>query len=152
MSSVFDWIVLQSFEAMITKKQLRWVWHGVRMGNTRLTKQIFLSENSEGARRRGRSFLRYHHPVKERLNACQLPLNTWESSAPNRNLWRSSIYEGVNQFENGSLKKQKDEAVTRTHNASSASQVACPIWGKFDASNFDLGAHTCQYLGDALTI
>lgn len=127
MSSVFDRTVLQRFEAMLIKKQLRWVWHGVRMANTRLPKQIFLSETSEGARRRGRSFLPNQHPVKERLNACQLPLNTWESSVPNRKQWRSSIYKGVNQFENGRLKKQKDEAVTRTHNASSASQIAYPI-------------------------
>merc|ERR1712237_283401 len=82
---------LTSIETMLMKNQLRWVGHIVRMEDSRLPKQIFYSELSDGVRRRGRPLLRSKDVLKVKLNTCNLSPNDWEVSSHNRSTWRGTI-------------------------------------------------------------
>lgn len=56
---------MPSIDSLLTKAQLRWTGHIVRMEDTRLPKQIFYSELSEGQPPRGRPRLRCKDTLKK---------------------------------------------------------------------------------------
>ena len=139
-TSVLNRAGLTSIETMLMKNQLRWVGHIVRMGDSRLPKQVFYSELSDGVRRRGRPLLRYKDTLKEKLNLCNLPLATWEASALNRSLWRGKVSRGTAKFELEKTRKLEEKRAVR-HRAPPTTGIKCPICDRICASNFGLMAH-----------
>ena len=63
---------MPSIEALVTKAQLRWSGHFVRMNESRLPKKLFYSELSEGHRSKGRPMLRYKDTLKKSLQKCKI--------------------------------------------------------------------------------
>ena len=140
---------LTSIEALLMKSQLRWAGHVARMENSRLPKQIFYSELTQGVRGKGRPLLRYKDTLKERLISCKLPHNTWEALAADRKCWRSTITKGVSKFENERMQLLKDKRAERKNSSclSNSGTVKCPVCGKLCVSDFGLRAHSRVHKG-----
>lgn len=131
-----------SIDAIVTKTQLRWAGHLVRMSDDRLPKQIFYSELTGGARFRGRPKLRYKDTLKQSLKRCKVDISNWETSTKHRGGWRYAIHKGVEHLE--SSRKDKSEAKRKAAKARSITachQVKCPNCGKLCASQFGLRSH-----------
>ena len=75
---------MSSIEAILTASQLRWTGHVIRMSSDRLPKAVFYDELSSGRRLRGRQSLGYKDVLKRHLKATHIPVNTWESTARDR--------------------------------------------------------------------
>jgi exonuclease III len=88
-----------SIEAMIIKHQLRWTGHVVRMPDSRLPKQIMYSQLRNGQRNQGGQFKRYKDVLKANMKKCQIDTDDWENVAMDRRVWRQSIYQGSQHFE-----------------------------------------------------
>ena len=130
-----------SIETMLMKTQLCWADHLVRMKDSRLPKQIFYSELSDGVRRRGRPLLQYKDVLKEKLNTCNLSPDDWEVSAHNRSAWRGTIKQHARNFELQRTQILEDKRAKRHSCAPSATGIECPDCGRICASSFGLMAH-----------
>ncbi|XP_076037661.1 uncharacterized protein LOC143023067 [Oratosquilla oratoria] len=75
-----------SIEACITKKQLRWSGHVVRMSNDLLPKQIFYSQLTDGKRKREDQKKRFKDVLKANLKKCNIDFNNWKETARNKPL------------------------------------------------------------------
>ena len=67
---------LPGLEALITKAQLQWSGHVMRMENSRLSKQVFCSELAMGKRKQGGQRKRYKDCLKKILTCLQYP-HSW---------------------------------------------------------------------------
>ena len=90
---------LMSVEAIITRQSLRWSGHLVRMGETRIPKQLVYGELSLGMRKQSKPKQRYKDTLKANLKKCNISTEGWEELAGDRLKWRKAIKEGVDQFE-----------------------------------------------------
>ena len=79
-------------EVLITKAQLRWTGHVMRVEDSRLPEQIFCSELAGGTRSGGEGgggqTKRYKDSLKNSLRACDIPVKGWEHLAVDSNAWR----------------------------------------------------------------
>ena len=98
-TSILEEAHCTSIEAMLINNQLRWAGHVVRMADTRLPKQIFYSELSEGTRSLGKPKKRYKDNLKDNMKLCELDIQTWEADAQDRTAWRAKCRDGVKVFE-----------------------------------------------------
>jgi len=90
---------MQSVEAILTKTQLRWAGHVVRMEEDRLPKAVLYGELTTGKRKRGGQKLRYKDVLKRHLKTADIDVETWEKKAEDRNLWRKKITDAGNTVE-----------------------------------------------------
>ena len=70
--------ILPGVEALITKAQLRWSGHVMRMEDSPLPKQVFCSEMASGKRKQGGQRKRYKDCLKKSLRVCNIPIPVWE--------------------------------------------------------------------------
>ena len=85
---------MSSIEAILTASQLRWTGHITRMSSETLPKTVFYGELFSGKCLRGGQRLRYKDVRKRHLKATHIPVNTWESTAHDRQQWRRAIHQG----------------------------------------------------------
>ena len=97
--SVLEEANCTSIEAMMIKNQLRWAGHVVRMTDSRLPKQLFYSELSDGSRKVGKPRKRFKDSLKENLKLCDINYRTWETDAMERSVWRTKVKCGTEKFE-----------------------------------------------------
>ena len=124
--------------------QLRWVRHVVRMKESRLPKQIFFCELSQGNRTRGRPTLRYKDTLKASLKSTNIDTSTWQAQAMDRPAWRAAIHSGVKAFEaDTNLKIDNKRAARKQRDAQPPdnSAVTCSVCGRLCKSQFGLRAH-----------
>ena len=86
-------------EHNIKRAQLRWSGHRVRMSDDRIPKTVFYVELGTGHRTRGGRRKRYKDVLKATLNSCGFRHTTWEASATDRSLWRSTYHYGLRDYE-----------------------------------------------------
>ena len=88
-----------SMESIISKRQLRWLGHVIRMEDDRLPKQLLYGELIEGRRSAGGPKKRHKDHIKTILKKCDINPSSLESLAADRSEWRSVCYRGVEVLE-----------------------------------------------------
>ena len=135
---------MSGVEAILLRAHLRWTGHVVRMEDGRIPKQLLYSELATGHRHQGGQIKRYRDMLKTSLVACNIPIDTWEEKANDRNKWRKDVTEGSIAFETKRLNTLDDKRLARKSRTSTSDPTAavyCPTCGKLCASAFGLRAH-----------
>ena len=123
-----------SIEAMVTKRQLRWLGHVIRMPDNRLPKQILYGQLKDGQRRQGGPKKRFKDQAKVTLKKCRIQPSNLETLAADRTAWRTSISRGIATLEQDrtaklTLKRQQRHARQNTP-ALPNPHLTCRICGK----------------------
>ena len=82
---------LPSMADILIEKNLRWLGHVHRMEQDRLPRQLLYSQLCTGKRNQRRPRLRYKDVAKRNLKWRKISVNTWQTTARNRDNWRSVI-------------------------------------------------------------
>ncbi|PFX27021.1 hypothetical protein AWC38_SpisGene8312 [Stylophora pistillata] len=121
--------------------------HIARMEDTRLPKQIFYSELSEGQRPRGRPRLRYKDTLKRSLKKCNISVDQWENMANDRSAWPTATHKAVESFEHERRSRQvAKRAARKARSERTQHSTACPDCGRSCASQFGLRSHRRTHL------
>ena len=104
---------MTSIHTLISKNQLHWAGHVVRMDDNRLPKRIFYGELATGKRTTGGQFKRFKDTLKASLKKFNINPDTWENTAAVRTTWRSVIRRGAIQYEDNRLKKAEEKRAER---------------------------------------
>ena len=129
-------------EALITKAQLRWTGHVMRMEDSRLPKQVFCSELASGKRKQGGQRKRYKDTLKNSLKGCNIPVEGWEALASDRAAWRHATNNGIQYLEARRLDRLDEKRKRRKERISQPNaDFTCPQCGRICASAFGLRAH-----------
>ena len=95
------------------------------MDDSRIPKQLFYGEHSEGKRSQGGQKKRYKDSLKVSLKTLQIDTSTWENAALDRPKWRSAITMGATAAEKRRMaeaeekrRKRKDFTTINTQNTS----------------------------------
>ena len=126
---------MTSIHTLISKNQLRWSGHVVRMDDNRLPKRIFYGELATGKRTTGGQYKRYKDTLKASLKNFNINPDTWENLAAIRTAWRSEIRRGATQHENIRIKKAEDKRAERKNRMYTESSIP---------NSTDFVCHTCQ--------
>ena len=94
-NNVFQRTNLCSIEALLAQRHLRWLGHTIRMPEHRLPRQVLYGQLAEGTRAAGGQRKRYKDHCKETLKKCNIPPESLETMARDRNLWRRSTLQGM---------------------------------------------------------
>ena len=78
---------LPSMEDLLIRKNLHWTGHLLRMPTDRIPRQVLYSQLPEGQRPR----LRYKDTIKRSLKKRDIEINSWESLAIQRDVWRDTV-------------------------------------------------------------
>ena len=145
-TQIFDRTNTTSIEAIITKRQLRWLGHVIRMPDERLPRQILYGQLQDSLRRSGGPKKRYKDQAKTTLKKCTIPPSDLEALANNRSAWKAKIKEGVAILEE-SRKAQRARKRQRRHAnrgapAAPNPQWTCPTCGRMCSSRIGLVSHT----------
>ena len=141
---------LPGIDTMLTKAQLRWSGHIVRMGEERLPKRLLYGELQEGKRSVGGQRKRYKDTLKVALNNFQINPDTWEDAAANRSEWLSCIAEGATGYEEDGLTRAENKRrIRKTFSVSSSSTQShiCTNCGKSFRAAIGLFCHKRTHRG-----
>lgn len=134
-----------SIEAMIAKRQLRWLGHVIRMPDERLPKQILYGQLHNSHRRPGGPKKRYKDMTKTTLKRCLMQPSHLEILANDRSTWRAKTKQGVAAIEQArinqrALKRERRHAATDAPAAPNP-QWTCQTCGKMCRSRIGLVSH-----------
>ena len=104
---------MTSIHTLISKNQLRWSGHVVRMDDNHLPKRIFYGELATRKRTTGGQYKRYKDTLKASLKNFNIDPDTWGNLAAIRTTWRSEIRRGATQYKNIRIKKAEDKRAER---------------------------------------
>ncbi|KAI8499112.1 hypothetical protein Bbelb_228760 [Branchiostoma belcheri] len=144
---------LQSMEAMLMTRQLRWAGHLARMEDSRMPKAVFYGELCQGKRDRGAPRKRFKDQLKRQLIAADIPVKEWESLASDRSAWRAATREGAEKLEKARKEVAEDKrrrrkaAVTQP---TAAVTFSCPSCRRTCGSRIGLHSHmrACSHMKD----
>ena len=115
------------------------------MEDTRLPKQLFYSELTEGHHGRGRPKLRYKDTLKQSLLKWDIGNDLWEEKTADRSEWREAVHSGTESFETERKQRQLDLRAAAKHRAETVDRtVICPVCSKPCASDFGLRSHNMR--------
>ena len=130
-------------EQHIKRAQLRWSGHLVRMADDRIPKDVFY-ENWTGHRTREEdngSGIRTW--LKATLKSCGIPHNTWEATATDHALWRSTCHSGLRDYEEKGCDTLRGKRKRRKgiQPPSNIDTFLCHVCGRLCASRIGLHSH-----------
>ena len=130
-------------EQHIKCAQLRWSRHLVRMADDRIPKDVFYEELAAGHRTRGGQRKRYKDVLKATLKSCGIPHNTWEATATDCPLWRSTCHSGLRDYEENRCDPMRDKRMRRKaiQPSSNIDTFLCHVCGRLCASRIGLHSH-----------
>ncbi|XP_072171913.1 uncharacterized protein [Diadema setosum] len=141
---VLDRARTSSIEAKILQAQLRWFGHVIRMEESRIPRQLFYSELTQGNRNQGRPKKRYKDNLKANLKWAHLQPREFKTAAVDRYRWRALTKKAVTAFE-VNCRQCLAVARERRHQAASTcvppSGIPCPTCNCMCASSFGLCSH-----------
>ena len=126
---------MTSIHTLISKNQLRWSDHVVRMDDNHLPKRIFYGELVTGKRTTGGQYKCYKDTLKASLKNFNINPDTWENLAATRTAWRTEIWRGATQYENIRIKKAEDKRAERKNRMYTESSIP---------NSTDFVCQTCQ--------
>ena len=133
---------MTGIEAMLVQTQVRWSGHLVRMSDTRLPKAIFYSQLASGNKPCDHPVKLYKDALKKNLQLCNIDLATWETTAQDRLLWRSSCKLGVSHFEHQRISDLQLKRKKRKADVTTTSLFQnCTIGGRGYAAAIGLYSH-----------
>jgi hypothetical protein len=130
---------MPSVEALITKAQLRWTGHVVRMEENRLPKILLYGELRSGRRSVGGQKLRYKDVIKRQLKNIESDVNTWERDAKDRDVWKGIVAQSVTRIEESRMEEYKRRRQSR--HGTLESNIQCNKCGRCFISNAGRAAH-----------
>ena len=84
-----------SVYGLLTQRRMRWLGHVSRMPDGRIPKDVLYGELATGGRSVGRPFLRFKDVCKRDMKFAEMDVNSWESVAADRRLWRGAVESAV---------------------------------------------------------
>ena len=145
---------IPSMFTLLKQRRLRWLGHVIRMVDGRIPKDLLYGELAEGTRPSGRPHLRYKDICKRDLVALDIGLDTWETTARDRDEWRHAITESLLGFEtklhaHSELKRAQKKA-RMDQNQGLTSQFICGKCGRDCKSRIGHYSHSrrCKGNGD----
>ena len=131
-------------EHHIKRAQLRWSGHLVRMADDRIPKTVFYGELGAGHRTWGGQRKRYMDVLKATLKSCGIPHTTWEATATDRALWRSTCHSGLRAFEEKRSDVLRDKRLRRKAIIQPSTNIdtfVCNVCGRICTSRIGLHCH-----------
>ena len=92
----------------------------------------------------GRTTKRYKDVLKATLKSCGIPHTTWEATATNRSLWRSTCHSGLRDYEEKRYDALRDNIIRRKAIIQSSTNIdtfVCHVCGRICASRIGLHSH-----------
>ena len=83
------------------------------MPDDRIPKDVFYGELDAGHRTQGGQRKRYKDVLKATLKSYGIPHNTWEATATDRALWRSTCHSGLRYYEEKRCDALRDQRMRR---------------------------------------
>ncbi|KAI8498919.1 hypothetical protein Bbelb_233720 [Branchiostoma belcheri] len=114
---------MPAMEAMITRSQLRWTGHVIRMSEERLPRDLLYSELREGSRPRGRPRLRYKDTLKRRLGLAGISHQQLETLPFDRAGWRAVVRKSAEAVHR-EWEHREDKRASRRHAATATKQAS----------------------------
>jgi hypothetical protein len=136
---------LTSIHTLLKKNQVRWTGHVIRMNDSRIPKQMMYGELCEGKRSTGGQKKRYKDTLKTSLKSLDIELQSWESLAQDRTLWRSKIKNGARTAEAKHITDAESKRAARKARTTAASTTTsaftCSKCGKSLRARIGLISH-----------
>ena len=134
-----------SIEAMLARKQLRWVGHVFRMPEHRLPRQTLYGQLNEARRNPGGQKKRYKDQIRTTMKKCNIIPKELETNASDRKQWRALCKEGCSQLEIA-RNLAREERRLRRHNQIVAlpanPDLTCQLCGRACGSRIGFFSHT----------
>lgn len=134
-----------SIEAMLARKQLRWIGHVFRMPEQRLPRQVLYGQLPEARRNPGGQKKRYKDQIRTTLKKCNIAPKELENNASDRKQWRVLCNEGCSHLEEA-RSLAREERRQRRHNQNRVLQASpdltCQLCGRICGSRIGLHSHT----------
>ena len=143
-TEVLQRCIHNGIELHIKRAQLRWSGHFVRMADDRIPKTVFYGELDAGHRTRGGKRKRCKDVLKATLKSCGIPHNTWEATATDRSLWRSTCHSGLRDYEEKRCDALRDKIMRRNAIIQPSTNIdtcVCHVCGRICASRIGLHSH-----------
>ena len=132
---------MSSIEAILTASQFRCIGH-TRMSSNRLPKAVFYGELSSRKCLHDGQHLRIKDVLKRHLKATHIPVNTWESTAQDRQQWRRVIHQGeIHIEENITQNYQHEHDHWHSLLGASIPTVFCDDCGRGFVAQIGLNSH-----------
>ena len=137
-----------SIEATISKAQLRWVGHVIRMEEWWMPRRLMYGELQDGKRNQSRPKLRYEDTVKANLQWCQINPRDLQGYTMDRPKWQGSVHRATGNFEEARC--QKLTAARERHRRAASAVITtndfqCPHCSRLCASGLGLRSHLRVY-------
>ena len=98
-TGILEMANIGSIKVLISKQQLKWSGHLVRLPNERIPKQIFYRQLTDGKRLANKPKKRFEDCLKQTFKKCDTNSESWEKQAQNRLTWRKVIFAATARFE-----------------------------------------------------
>ena len=102
-----------SLENYLSRRQLRWLGHVIRMPDDRLPKQALYGQLTVGERSSGGQKKRHKDHMKKVLRKFDLAPESLEELASDRSQWRAACHNGARSFEHGRNERMRERRQRR---------------------------------------
>ena len=114
------------------------------MADDRIPKVVFYGELDAGHRTRGGQRKRYKDVLKATLKSCGFPHITWEATATDRSLWRSTCHSVLQDYKEKRCDTLRDKIMRRKaiiQPSTNTDTFVCHVCGRICASRISLHSH-----------
>ena len=130
-TKILEMANIGSIEVLISKQQLKWNGHLVRLPNERIPKQIFYGQLTDGKRLAHKPKKRFKDCLKQTFKKCGINSVSWKAQVQNRLTWRKVSFEATGRFEKSRRKHARLKRGLRNVNITEhVTQLTCGHCGR----------------------